>query len=190
MKEKHIYEPYFNPEGHIYTTPDGTILDSVTQILKAELDTFNYSNNIAAKNGQNGHTVMELWDKNDLIMETLDPYFLPHLAQYILALEIEKIKILQNEVKRYHPKYLFAGGIDKIAEIINRHGIIDIKLGIPLKQYTWQVAAYKELMRHEMGADLDKYCLYLKKDKEEKYKTMGWGLEDYIKYYRQCNYKQ
>ena len=196
-----IFCPAFESLGHLYHAPDGTELISVTQVLKNELDSFRYGNSTASQNGTHGHKVMELYDNNDLVMETLDPYFLPHLAQYILALEIEKIKVLQNEVRRYSPKYMYAGTIDKIAEVKIRPSIIDIKLGIPNVQYKWQIASYKELMRHEMGADLDRYCLYLKKDEKERYQPLGlefelangsgmgiglgWGLEDYINHYRE-----
>jgi len=190
--EPKIFCPYFiskdengNP-CHKYTTPDGMELPSITKLFDSELDNFKYVDAVYAENGSNGHKVMELWDKNDLDMKTLDPYFLPHLAQYILALEIEKIKVEQNEVRRYHPRYYFAGTLDKIGKIDSLPGIIDIKLSsIKSKQYEWQTAAYKELIRRELGANLKRWCLYLKKDDKKRYETMGWGLQDYIKYYRE-----
>lgn len=163
--KQHLHIPDFEPKNHEYHTNNGTIIDSVTQILKTELDTYNYSNaNNAALRGTHIHIACELWDKNDLNEETLDPIIKPYLEQYKLALKNEGIEILQNELRRYSEKYLFAGTIDKVAKLKKvKNILIDIKSGVFEKWHFIQLGAYGELIRPEFKID-EYYDLYLKPD--------------------------
>jgi len=162
--KQRIFIPSFEPKEHLYQDDKGNILNSVTQILKSELNTYNYANqNYASTRGTHIHSACELWDKNDLDEKDLDEEIKPYLEQYKLALKNENIEILQNEVRRYSPKYLFAGSVDKLARIANKNVIIDIKSGQEEKWHFMQIGAYGELVRPEFKVD-EYYCLYLKPD--------------------------
>lgn len=162
-----IYEPAFLYEGHSYHTPDGTELLSVTQVCKAGLGLYIHKRSgPAAQKGTLVHQTLELYDKNDLVMETLDPILVKYLEQYKLALEENKITVIQNETRRYHPELLFAGTIDKIVKINGEYALIDIKTGKHEAWHMIQLGAYGKLLESEV--DIKKYyCLYLTEDSHE-----------------------
>lgn len=179
-----IFEPSFEPKDHLYKDDNGNMLDSVTQILKMELNTFNFKfpGNAASK-GTHIHTACEYYDEGDLDVNSLSPEIVPYVAGYIVALELEEIEILQNEVRRYHPKYLYAGTIDKIWKVKGIQDVTDIKSGLEYPQYKWQISAYEEMVRHEIGKST-RHCLYLLGGKKIRRETFGWTMEDYIDHFR------
>ena len=150
--EPKIYVPSFEPLNHRYQDESGNDLDSVTQILKNELDSFNWGTVNASNRGTHVDRTCELWDKKDLDEKTLDPLLNPYLEQYKIALKNEGIEVLQNQVRRYHHKYKYAGTLDKIVKVKGELGILDLKTGYNYKQYKWQLSAYENMMRHELGA--------------------------------------
>ena len=156
-----IYEPNFLYEGHQYHTPDGTELQSVTSICKAGLGLYQHKRvSPAAQKGTHIHQAIQYYDEGDLNEETLDAIIKPYLQNYKSACKEKGIVRLQNEVRRYSPRYLFAGTIDIIAKINGAYAIIDIKSGKQENWHKWQTAGYAELMLVEIGP-MDRYCLYL-----------------------------
>ena len=166
-RKKRIYEPCFEVKGHIYMTPEGIIIPSVTEIIKAELNLYNFSSQAAAKRGEYVHQACQWHDEGRLKVESLDPVLIPFYNQYILFLkENPSVKILQNETMRYSPKYLYAGRADKLALVNGVSALIDLKTCNILKQevwHKWQTAAYEYLFRHECG-EQERYILYLTPD--------------------------
>lgn len=158
-----IYEPYFQVEGHCYHTPDGMVLDSVTTIIKNECGLYQYGSATAATKGDHVHRACQFHDEGSLNETTVYDEIQPYLEQYKLALTAQGIVVKQNEVRRYSPKYLYAGCVDKVVEIENNLALIDIKTGATEHWHRWQTAAYAELLRLELGP-LDRYILYLKPD--------------------------
>ena len=182
--EPKIYVPSFEPLNHEYHSPDGMFLPSVTQVIKDIFDTYNYKGNTgAATKGSHIHKACELWDNNDLEEESLDPIIKPYLEQYKLALKNENIKILENEVMRYSPKYFYAGTIDSIAQIGDFKCLIDIKTGQPEKWHMVQIGAYKELLKHDLKIDKC-FDLYLKPDS---YKFVEQDGKKGLSYFIACN---
>lgn len=160
-----IYEPHFEVKGHLYAKPDdGQILDSVTTIIKQECDLYRFGNGAAAERGTAVHMACQFYDDGNLDESTVAENVWPYLEQYKLALEQYKIKVLANELMRYHPVYLYAGTLDKIAMVGPSKGIIDIKTGAECLDHKWQTAAYKDMVKHEHAEDLKRWILYLKTD--------------------------
>lgn len=159
-----IYEPDFDLKTHTYHTPEGIECPSVTSILKMELGSFQYGDNYYAQRGTAIHQACQYYDEGDLDEQSLDPLIKPYLESYKNFLKEIKIKILQNEMKRYHPKYLYAGTLDKIADLEGKKILIDIKTGGKHIQYKWQTAAYAEMVKDELGK-VERYLLYLAPDK-------------------------
>jgi len=156
-----IYEPFFNYNGHEYHADDGTELLSVTGICKSGLGIYQYKRISAkAEFGTNVHKACQYYDEKDLDESTLDPAVGLRLEQYKLACKEKGIIRLQNEVRRYHPVYLFAGTIDLICKINGVMSILDFKTGKQENWHKWQTAGYAELLKSELG-ELDRYCLYI-----------------------------
>lgn len=161
MTATQINEPYFNPVGHIYETPDGRRLSSVTQILKAELGLWKFGNIEAAERGTRVHLACQYYDEGRLDMDSVDPVDRPYLESYIKAKSELKINVLANEIRRYHGLYLYAGTIDKLAEIGRRGVLLDIKTGAHEHSYCWQTAAYLKLIEQESRRKWRRMGLYL-----------------------------
>lgn len=160
-----LYIPHFLVEGHQYHNDSGRILDSVTTIIKRELDLYQFGNMSAAERGTAAHRTCQFYDENDLdeskIPENVKPYF----EQYKRALNTHKITVLQNELIRYHPVYLYAGTLDKIVEIGGKRGILDLKTGVECIDHKFQIAAYAAMVAHEHpGIVLKRWSLYLYHD--------------------------
>lgn len=151
---------------HIYQDDAGNILPSVTSILKDALGTYRYKSSgpsYAATRGTAVHLACQYYDEKDLVERDLDPVIRPYLEQYKRAIAAHNIVVEANELMRYHNLLLYAGSIDKIARVDSptRRSIIDIKTSKAKDAWhKWQVAAYAEMVKHELG-ELDRYCLYL-----------------------------
>jgi hypothetical protein len=164
MKTLKIYEPFFEPIGHLYHTADGTVLDSVTTIIKAELGLYQYAGvTDAAGRGTRVHMACQYFDEGDLDENTISDEVRPYLEQYKLALAAHDIQVDWNEKRRYHPVYLYAGSADKGARVAGVPSIIDIKTG---KEEAWhflQLGPYGKLVEAEYPHK-KYYDLYLKPD--------------------------
>lgn len=157
-----IHEPSFVYENHQYHSPDGTELLSVTDVVKTGLGIYQYKRaNAAAEKGTQIHKALQYFDEDDLNEDNLDPIIKPYLEQYKLAKQEKGIVRIQNEIRRYSPKYLFAGCIDLICKIDGKYSIMDFKTGKKESvSWKWQLAAYEELMKEEIGP-MDRYALHL-----------------------------
>lgn len=158
--------PDFNPIGHIYTRPhDGMRLDSVTTIIKEECGLYQYGDGLAAERGTAVHLACQFYDEGDLKEDTLADNIRPYFEQYKLALETLKIKVLANELRRYHSTYLYAGTLDKLADVDGQIGVIDLKTGQESIDHKWQLAAYVDMIKHEHpDKTLSRWNLYLRPD--------------------------
>jgi ATP-dependent exoDNAse (exonuclease V) beta subunit len=158
-----IYEPYYEPKEHLYHTPDGTRLEGVTDILQGELGGFDGFPEAAAMRGTNVHNAIQFYNENDLEETTLTSEVAAYLECFKRAQKHHGIKIIQNEIMRYHPKYLYAGRCDAVVEIGGVVGLIDYKTGVPNgARERWQLAAYQELLKHEIPGLKGRWNLYLK----------------------------
>lgn len=145
-----IYEPSFEPIGHLYQSDDGMILDSVTTVLKAELGLYQYTGVTgAATRGTNVHMACQFYDEGDLDEATVSDEVRPYFEQYKLALAEYEIEVEWNEKRRYHPKYLYAGSPDKGAKVERIPSIVDIKTGAEEKWHFMQLGPYGELVKAE-----------------------------------------
>ena len=171
-----IYTPYFEPILHVYHGPDGNRFEGVSDILSGELGGFDGFPEAAAVRGTDVHSAIHFYNEDDLVEEKLTREIAGYLECFKRAKAHHKIKVLQNEVMRYHHKYLYAGRLDSIVEIGGVVGVIDYKTGAPDKRDRWQLAAYLEFMRHEIPAIKGRWNLYLKPDH---YGGLGFKLKEH-----------
>lgn len=172
-----IYEPYFDEKEHLYHSPDGMRLEGVSDILSGELGGFDGFPESAAMRGHDVHRAIQFYNENDLNESTIPEEAAGYLDCFKRAKEHHNIKIIQNEIMRYHPKYLYAGRMDAIVEINGITGVIDYKTGGPDKRNKWQLAMYLELIKAEIPHIKGRWNLYLK---PQKYKDgCGFFLEEH-----------
>lgn len=158
-----IYEPYFSPTEHVYHDAEGMRLEGVTDILQGELKGFDGFPESAAMRGTDVHIAIQLFSEDDLKEDSLTEEIAAYLECFKAAQKFHGIKIIQNELMRYHPRYLYAGRCDAVCEIGGVIGIIDYKTGAPDEaRERWQLAAYVEMLKAEIPGLKGRWNLYLK----------------------------
>ena len=137
----------FRKEDHKYSI-DGVPVDSVTQILQST-GIIDFSKvpkeNLEASMifGTYVHEATELYDKNNLNLETLHPKLRPYLDAWIKFKVQVGFEIELNEEKIGSQKYMFAGTLDRRGIINNQRGIVDIKTSVDISRATAiQTAGY------------------------------------------------
>jgi len=147
--------PNFLAVGHVYHDDGGMVLDSVTTILKAELDLYNFSTQDAANRGTNVHKSCQYYDEQDLNESSLTEEVNAYFQQYKFAKKAHNITVHHNELMRYSKKYGYAGTVDKIVTIAGENGILDIKTSKTAAACSWwelQTAAYFDFLKEECAA--------------------------------------
>jgi hypothetical protein len=109
----------------------------------------------ARKLGNYVHQATALWDKDDLVVETLSPGLIPYLEGWKLFLSDFNIKFAAEQIERrlYSRKWGFAGTTDRDpVEIGGRMTLIDLKTSTSmLKTYALTTAGYKILQEENYG---------------------------------------
>jgi len=162
MKEIKIYEPSFEPKEHLYSDESGNRLECVTDILQGELGGFEGFPESAALRGTDVHKTIQAHNEGNLIPSEISLEVWDYLECFLRAQKHYGIKVLQSEIRRYSPKYMYAGTCDAVVEISGIKGIIDYKTGGPDKRNKWQLAAYTELLKAEIPDLKGRWNLYLK----------------------------
>ncbi len=149
-------ELVFNPEKHRYTL-GGIVLPSVTQIIQEAglVDLSHIPADVLRRASDFGtavHKATELYDKNDLDEETLDPSLKGPLQAWIKFVIDLKFKIEEIEPLMYSRKYMFAGTPDRIGTILRDKALLDFKTGPTLpRSIALQTAGYTCMYNEARG---------------------------------------
>lgn len=109
----------FDAATHIYRDGDGTAVPATTGILtEAELTPEFYKtlDPWYAEKGHAVHSVTEYFDKGTLDLGSVDPQIAGYLDAYRQFRKDLPLDILGIEVRLWHPRYRYAGTIDRIIE--------------------------------------------------------------------------
>jgi len=150
----------FNADKHEYSIA-GRRLPSVTQVLSM-IDDRHYDP-FYLHRGSMVHLACQYYDEGCLDEESLDPAIAPYLTSYKTFLIETGFQWWKLEMPKHHPRYFYAGTIDRIGDFQGRPAIIDLKSGQPVRTDELQISAYWELIREEIDIF---YCfdLYLRED--------------------------
>lgn len=157
----------FDPVEHVYTVGAQRV-PSVTQTLAPLID---YSQVPAAvlKRAQDlgtaVHRMTELYDLDDLDVDSLSQELLPYLTAWMRFRAETGFVPELIEQRWHHPVLHFAGTLDRTGIIKGRRAVIDIKKMLRLGPVIGvQLAAYKELCIKNGVAIEDRYGLGLRAD--------------------------
>lgn len=146
----------FDEEKHLYTL-DGRRLISVTEALSVLDDRWKVDP-FYLERGRFIHKATELYDKNELDESTVDERIKPYLDAYKKFKRETSYEPIYIEHILYHPKYFYAGKLDRIYEDF----IIDLKSGTKMRVDELQAVAYWELCRANNIPVQKQFDLYLR----------------------------
>lgn len=157
----------FDPVEHVYTVGARRV-PSVTQTLLPLVDYSMVPKETLERArllGQAVHRMTELYDQDDLDMESLDDELLPYLTAWIKFRHETGFVPETIETRLYHPTLRYAGTPDRSGIVNRRRAVIDIKKMLTLGPVIGiQLAAYQELYRANGTEVLDRYALGLRND--------------------------
>lgn len=171
----------FDPDLHEYREDDGTIIPSVTQVLKAAgvIDDRWYTAEARDK-GSAVHKLCERYAQG----ERLDKHGralrdLPYVNAFARWIDDYRPWVIATECRVYHKinGKAYAGTFDLLSEISANYILVDIKTGAPAKWHAVQLAAYAMASLVDSSGTVenrqvnpDKIAvLYLKKDGTYRY---------------------
>lgn len=158
----------FEPDAHEYKYR-GLDVPSVTTILNP---LYNFDGipkdhvEYARLRGQAVHKACELYDQNDLDIDSLDPVIVPYLEAWIKFKADTGFIVHTAEKQLVHPTYRYAGCIDRLGHMgmTGKDSVLDIKCVAKLSPITGlQIAGYKALAELDKSAKYeDRYSVRLK----------------------------
>jgi len=157
----------FDPESHIYRYGE-KIVPSVTQVLE-EVGISDFSMvpknfmESAQKLGTDVHSLLELYDKNELDYDSISDQVAPYLPAWVNFLESSKSEIIEIELKVGCEKYGYAGTLDRVLKINGRLAILDIKTGMKSPGHGVQTSAYGNAYFTDRRVKYDRYTWYVDK---------------------------
>ena len=134
----------FDPITHRYLDDNGGIIQATTKILRdADLShDFTGIDPWYADKGHAVHSAAEFFDKGTLDLDSVDPQIEGYLDAYRAFRRDLPLDILGIEVRLWHPRYRYAGTIDRVVEG-NRHYKLFLK-----KTGKYKLVEVKNLKSH------------------------------------------
>lgn len=133
----------FDVPSHTYALPDGRVVPSVTQILKATGISTDFdeiagiSSRLAAKIderralGTAVHADAHAFDDDDLDWSTVDPRVKPFVEAWAICRENLRLQPTARERKVLHMGWFFCGTLDGIFLREGKRILVDLKIGDP-----------------------------------------------------------
>jgi hypothetical protein len=171
----HVAALTFDADRHVYAF-GGRAVPSVTRILRiANLrfdesgavmrDGFDFVDPDLLKRarifGSHVHAATDLFDRGELDEEDLDANLLPYLNAYKLFLQETGFKVTHSEEFVYHPRYHYAGRLDKRGTWKGTTWLLDLKSGVVPRTVGLQTSAYQMACEEKPRRRL---CLQLKRN--------------------------
>lgn len=128
---------------HTYTTPDGQVVPSVTQILAdVGLIDCQWFTDQATFRGTFVHEATALDDRDDLDDDQLSDSLGGYVEAWRAFRRESKAAILSIEERVFNPTLAYAGTLDRRVMFRGCEWVIDIKTGGSLRWHALQTAAY------------------------------------------------
>ncbi|MCI4625031.1 MAG: hypothetical protein L3V56_03625 [Candidatus Magnetoovum sp. WYHC-5] len=150
---------------HTYTV-DGTVVPSVTQILK-EFGFYKgeqYFTTSSSGRGKYIHEACQMYDEGVLDLDSAALEHKGYIQGWVNFLQETKLHVIDIERPIYHELYRFAGTVDRFGILYGKKVILDIKTGVPQPSDRLQTAGYQWLYNGLCELIDGRYCLYLKQN--------------------------
>lgn len=172
----------FRPTDHSYWM-DGIRVPSVTQVI-ASMGQKQYGYSEGARRlGQYVHETIDLWEKGELDMGSLDPILIPYLGRWESFRELSGYRSRGTEIILFHPHLHYAGKIDGLGWMGKSSSLLDLKTGAEAEWHIIQAAAYFELAQQLEDPPVKAFRLYLGREKfrfpEVRFKELHDGFNDF-----------
>lgn len=151
---RHSDDLLFDPVAHRYTRR-GVVVPSVTTVLSAVLGELEGvpadALEAARERGTAVHLATELYDRDDLDIDSLDLVLVPYLEAWIRFRRETGFVPVAIEERVYHPRHNYAGTLDRVGELFGELALVDIKSGAVMPGAYPQTAAYQEAYNKGMA---------------------------------------
>jgi hypothetical protein len=171
-----VDDRYYDPLGHAYYV-DGRLWPSVTQALgcAGHIDRTWYTPESAVRGRLVHHVTAMLHDGP----VPVDPAIAGYVQAYQRFLTETGAVMLAIETALWgHDGFRTAGQCDRVAQLHQRIGILDIKSGDPADWHPLQLAAYARMYADALGvpiAGLHRWTLHVRADGT--YRLRGWPFD-------------
>lgn len=143
---------------------EGVPLPRVTSVIKAVGLTSNFYTEEGRARGRKVHEILESYDNGDPLPEDISPLDPGEVAGYVRAYEgflsEYRVEVLEVESSKHHPRYLYAGTIDRFILLNGVPAVLDFKTGSHERWMRLQTSAYANLYPKPPK----RFVLCLKKD--------------------------
>jgi hypothetical protein len=156
----------FDAQTHRYSLHGRTLCGVTAAIKSAGLIEDRWFSEQATVRGAYVHQALEYLDAGVLDDTTIDPQIAGYVEAYRRFLRDTSLgPVLLNEARLCDAVLGFAGTVDRVRSIHDRHAVIDIKSGTPAPWHGVQLAAYADLVKVAFSwPTLNRYGLYLRPD--------------------------
>jgi len=164
----------FDASTHTYTLA-GRKLPSVSEIIRPLQDFSNVPADVlaaACQFGQNVHAACDLYNREQLDWDSLDPSLEPYVRAWASFLEDTGAVVIASECRVYHDQLGYAGTPDIILAWGPRTVIPDLKAtaAVPRTVGIQTVAYAKAYARMHGCREPERYCIHLQDGKYRSHK--------------------
>lgn len=158
-------EFFYDDETHAYTLPDGRRLPHITGMLKTcgLIDDRWYTEE-SSERGVAVHKLTADYDLGALAVSDCVSVHRGYLLGHVQAMSILRPEILDVEIPRVHPAFLFGGRLDRVLRAYQLLTVYEIKSGGPEPSHPIQTALQAILASAEYGLPPESWarlCCYL-----------------------------
>lgn len=143
----------FRESDHTYWDGNRKV-PGVTSVMKPICSFDGIREEVLARKSELGkavHLACEFLDQDDLEWQTLPDQVRPYVDAYAKFLDENKPRMLLIEHLVYHPVYRYAGQLDRVLELGDKVGTLDIKTSAVMSAATGvQTAAYTEAIKTDL----------------------------------------
>lgn len=145
----------FDPTTHTYSLLSREIVPSVTQVLERS-GLADYSSidpdvlKRAQERGTAVHLACELYDAGNPLAESVGPKIVPYLDAWKRFRAESRAVVLRSEHLVYHPRWRYAGTLDRVVLLNGRVTVLDLKTAAGIEPWVeLQTAAYLHAWNEE-----------------------------------------
>lgn len=155
----------------------GRELGSVTHLLREHgLGFQGVAPQEALNRGQFVHECSVLLDEHDLDRGSVPEKWAGYLDAYELAVRELELRMVAAEWRSWHPDYLYAGTLDRVAIRKGKRLLFDLKTG-DTSDVDAQVAGYERLWRYWRPKEPVAYGACLKVNEDGTYRWFDFDIE-------------